>query len=44
MLMHVHAEYEVDTIQYFTELAALGAKINRNKYFFDINVDVPDIR
>lgn len=38
------AEYEVDTIQYFTELSSLGAKFNRDRYYFDVKVDLPDIR
>ena len=39
-----NAEYEVDTIQYFNELSLLGAKLDRNRYYFDVTVDVPDIR
>lgn len=38
------AEYEVDTIQYFSELSSLGAKFNRDRYYFDVKVDLPDIR
>ena len=42
--MPIAAEYEVDTIQYFNTLSNLGAKFNRDRYYFDVNVDLPDIR
>jgi len=39
--MTIFADYEVDFIDYFNQLANLGAQFNANAYLVPIEIDTP---